>query len=1663
MREMIVSDLADADVYGAPAAPFPAPSVTQGISDADMGLGSTPAPSSSGLGAFDNLLKGDVRFVERRGKASGDPALQYASHALDTMRDFTKGAIKHPIKSLIGLDKAELSLFTAPADLVQEGLAGLATWIGGEKPFTSAGFEQGAEFMDTHSPAMGKAISAVYGINTAPEGKEEEAASRLVSLLPEGLLSVPGDEAAQRSYQLMKAAGVPVNWRIAISSILGAGAQAASGMFSFSSAKAAKGLETISDRYVPKTPDEKPLNDKIAASFDELAKKAPATADAIAAHVAKADAGLGDLLRERVDKAQKTKPEEIGKKSAEAEIAVRTKPKVKIKASAVPTREIVPKPKITARAVLTPEQAGASVRSAVKEGYAALEQKASILPFPSRGLRPYQEIRGEFTSKFPYPEWVKSSADRKAYWKGLSKEDQRARKEYYNEKVEKPRPVPNRFPRGSRWYEDLGAIPGEPMYWLDSKESGGVNSSKAVIIEREKGSKGKSKWEIMTKGGRSHGTFSSLDAAMKAAETKFPNPVRANPALGKDIDDLHDKFGPVWGALKHALNEEKAVEARGVISVLHLEARKDSPLKMILGELKDHLTDDVIIQPHESTIVSRGQEIERAGGLYDPTHNIIHLRMNMEGALRGESLLSTPHHLMTLIHEAVHAVTTRFIQENPLHPLVTELNDLMHVVRTRMDELQAEANERGVYLGGATPRYQAGGEIAPYAKGEYGAYAEPPWGTLYGLTDGHELLAEARANPQFQNLLIKSSKFKKAYETLKDVVSKIGAKIAEVLGIKDKSATKLLDNILSVGTKIMEAQSRGERHIGDTYIQKAAPLPEDPVLYTQDGKKVTKGEVESAARFGDKLRNLPGVKIAEAKLGVFFEDIARLVAPEALGPEAKKTGAHLAKVVTTQMQKDTSNYHKSGIRRDFWNHQGEEASLDFIKKAEKGVVFPDKTVQALAEGYRNWGKEIYLQDLKNGIDFYDPLDNYFYHTFKDSDGATRYISQRHGNKFGTPGFTKDRSFNLYEEAIAAGFTLRTTNPEDIMLMRQHASDVAEMKVNLFKDLEKSGLAVKIEKGKKEPSLGEKAGQWTSPNGDRYLVHAKADAVLHNYFNTPSLWSHTRTPNKPLMNLASPAFKGLMFLKNSIVPIKLGLSAFHFVHVLTIDNITGMVRATQELASGTMGPGAWMANMARSGLFLDSIQNPKMGGHIMRALKGQIPEKDLTAYDKLALQYMAEGGLIPTMSEQYRTNAITNLKTAIQQHSATALWHAPFAMIGLLQRPMFEVWIPNLKIASYLKDIETALKTDPSLLANPDARMMAFRKIAKSVDNRYGEMAYNTLFMNRMVKDLAVLNTLSLGWQMGIIREYGGAVLDTWRMITGPGSVRSKVAKGGLDRPMMVLFYTATGAALIGLTSWALSGKPPSGMDFIYPRTAPPDEKGESPRANTMFFTREFVSLYDHMRDQGVVGGLSEMAMNKGSGVVGLITEWGRGVNSYNEEIRDPNSGPFKKMEQTLLATWPAVEPISLSSINKGTGTAKEAGLAFLGFTPAPKYITDSPTASAIKSTYRRYHAGGQTGYEHAQYSEDTRQLRKLYEDEKMDEYGDLIDKIEEKYKLSPTEVGKLEQGIMRGDDPLLKMFERLDKNEKRRILDKMTEEERDYFLPHAGSALEYDYEEAVAP
>ena len=73
--------------------------------------------------------------------------------------------------------------------------------------------------------------------------------------------------------------------------------------------------------------------------------------------------------------------------------------------------------------------------------------------------------------------------------------------------------------------------------------------------------------------------------------------------------------------------------------------------------------------------------------------------------------------------------------------------------------------------------------------------------------------------------------------------------------------------------------------------------------------------------------------------------------------------------------------------------------------------------------------------------------------------------------------------------------------------------------------------------------------------------------------------------------------------------------------------------------------------------------------------------------------------------------------------------------------------------------------------------------------------------------------------------------------------------------------------------------------------------------------------------------------------------------------------------------------------------------------------------------------------------------------------------MQQKYDLTATEQQKLAQTVLRNQtfNPYLSMFQRLTWQQQKRLLDKMSEEERAEYLPRSNRQhLRYTYEEPEA-
>jgi predicted SprT family Zn-dependent metalloprotease len=973
-----------------------------------------------------------------------------------------------------------------------------------------------------------------------------------------------------------------------------------------------------------------------------------------------------------------------------------------------------------------------------------------------------------------------------------------------------------------------------------------------------------------------------------------------------------------------------------------------------------------------------------------------------------------------VLHELVHAATARLIKGlKPEHPLMKELNSLLKEARNRAREMEIE-----------NPKVQ---------------HTEH-----YGLVDEFEFASEVFTSPSFQQFLIESDKFaakgKMAAKT-PSMVSRLADLFGKMLGITKPEELQLLSSAMLNISRIMEHQS-----LETKALMARSARPEAVVQRMSAGLAEASRDVLRATMGGDKkLHN-----VALGKLTEWQRQIRQTFAVHTMGPGAKVADALIAKGLAEVNHREAiSNKNIAETNQRFWQKNVKNV-WNWMEMYEKGAKFKDSAWKTITENYIARNLDVFMQDAKNGI-HYEPVDHYMMHAFKPKDGQTvdQFLRQRYGAKWGDPAFIKDRSFEMYREAMAAGWKPKFNTPEEVMLAREHASNVAGMQVELLSQLENLGYAVKTKEAKIPPEGFGNVRR--SPNETTYWVENNAYRVIHNAFDTKSLWN--------LNNIGGDIFRGAMALKNNLVPIRL-MGLFHVTHVgLVLDNATAFGRLAKELAapSTTKSTLAILSNLVEgfTPLVYSFVLNPRLGGGLMRAYTGSL-KRELTGAEAQMLQYFNEAGFIPTMSKEWKATAIKSFKESLAQKSWKTIPKAPFALLQALQAPIFEVWIPALKTAVMSKEIATHLRANPELVSDPVARGVAFRRLQRAVDARYGEMNYGTLFWTKWVKDLLVANTLSIGWQKGVIDQFGGAPIEVMQAavhgVKGQSPIE-RLRKGDLDRATYVMGYGVMAGGINGLISYSNTGQMPQGLDYILPRTGNQNLDGTAERLSTPFFTREFASIYKHIENKGLLRGVEATVTGKASGLVGMTKEAIIGQDSLGQQFRDPNGTPFQFIAQTVNHMMGDIAPISFKGADTDNLTSKKNISSFVGFTPAPKYMTDSPATSITKQLYGDFHTSKGTAYEKAQQSKLAKEYRELVrkDDPKAE---DKLDEITQKYQLTGKQVRNLARSAEKGGSGLETMYKALSWQEQKKVLAKATSEERKKLLPMSKSQIKYSEEYA---
>jgi Inorganic Pyrophosphatase len=682
-----------------------------------------------------------------------------------------------------------------------------------------------------------------------------------------------------------------------------------------------------------------------------------------------------------------------------------------------------------------------------------------------------------------------------------------------------------------------------------------------------------------------------------------------------------------------------------------------------------------------------------------------------------------------------------------------------------------------------------------------------------------------------------------------------------------------------------------------------------------------------------------------------------------------------------------------------------------LEAAMKAAGIPAEKVGWMAQEakfHRELMDNVWEQDRKHGSK-QEYVENYVSHIFEDEKGAAAHIMDRIAElnkRLGPTWYQKERTFDLLEDALKAKFKLKFDNPIDLIYHRAAASIKSNMLVATARQLNNSGLAFPV-----KDAPGWVKGQWklkrTLPDGQQWLISPDAE----------NLWVNAMEP-AGLNEMKGPVgglYRFWMNMKNIFVPVQLMFSAFHEVHEIGINLAENFGRvmhlakndftnrpladATKSLLGNTWDATKWTLTDPILALPIDKFPGvkafaPKIsslfenfeGRRAMENWKKPVEELDET--ERLWKRLQQEGGFVPEQSHEERVMAKRQLAEAVANFTADingkwtvapVVWQAFRRAAEAIQAPMFKYQIPAMKSVQYRRSVAAALDMDRTLINDGVKRGVVLRDIGKSIDNRFGEIFYKGLFWNKALKDAGTGSFLSLGWQLGQVREVAGAATDIARtggQLMGDRLSRLENAKfNHADKIAFVTSYVMTSMMLAGAMSYALTGKKPDGMDYVFPKNGLDNADGTPQRLSPPFNTREPFQFIAHKEQHNSwAGGAMEYIWNKL--VLSPIVELAKNKDFYGKRMWDPDAPGYTKAFQALDATAGNMfNPAAMSGAKRAGdlgGGIKEKGLAYAGFNPAPKYIGVTPLQNRINYLFseegtadvKPYEYGPKTGLGH---------------------------------------------------------------------------------------------------
>lgn len=710
-------------------------------------------------------------------------------------------------------------------------------------------------------------------------------------------------------------------------------------------------------------------------------------------------------------------------------------------------------------------------------------------------------------------------------------------------------------------------------------------------------------------------------------------------------------------------------------------------------------------------------------------------------------------------------------------------------------------------------------------------------------------------------------------------------------------------------------------------------------------------------------------------------DVRKLVNPVGMSPESRQT-AQIARAALGELAHETV---KTQEALEHFSRQVDRMpitdQLEMMDAIERGAEQPHPELQPVADEMRKtldtWREKV--RGLGEGyLDNF--IENYFPHYWRDQSEAQRMVASIMGRRplRGAASFLKMRTIPSIKEGMDAGLTPLTTNPLVMTLLKTREMQRFVSGVTLMRRFKEDGLARFLPSGKPMPdgwapindSIA-KVRQWSEAEAgfiDRgqYIMPLEAARVINNHVSASALRDFA-----PAQIFRRGA--------NALNAMQLGFSAFHLgfttLDAMISKNAQGIERllhgdvagAARSFGEGVTPVGA-VRNVHRGYKLLQAYTNPAGATPDMQKLVDMLRRGGGRAH--MDRYYLATEGFTPFRGVGIRSLAsdVHQALTAPQdklERLGKAVGNFPAEYANKLWRgiqeitqttPALEVpvemamrvvrastsWImehlvPMQKLGVFADLAADHLRRNP--IEDPNERDAAAQRIWDSVDNRLGEMVYDNLFWNRTLKDTLHLGIRAVGWNLGTIREIGGAPVDIIKAIDKRIRTGELSAADLGHRIPYVLAMTATTALYASIYQYMATGQGPQELkDYFFPRTGGVTNYGTPQRVSLPSYVKD---VYEYSQRPGTT------VVNKLNPIFSLLGNLYSNQDFFGNPIADPEAGYWQQKLQQLEFVGKEARPFSLqgreqmqqSDQKPGFGASVRKSLTSVGVTPAPGYIT----------------------------------------------------------------------------------------------------------------------------